>query len=94
MPLPGIDGVVSAPCGDAVVAVDLAERHAVVCPTGQQFGGGVRPQRPGIRDGCPVQESAGAEHCIGACFREFVDPAGGLGGGGWTAEDWWPRIPP
>ncbi len=92
MPRSGHGGVVSAPCGDAVVAVDLTERHVAVYPSGQQFGGGVRPQRPGIRGGCSVQESAGAEHRIGACSRELVDPAGGLGGGGWTAEDGGPEF--
>ena len=92
MPVPGNGGVVPAPCGDAVVAVDLTERHVAVGPSGQQFGGGVRPQRPGCRDDCSVQENAGAKHRIGACSRKFVDPAGGLGGGGRTAQDGGPEF--
>ena len=88
----GNGGVVFAPCGDAAVAVDLAERHTAVRPPGQQFGGGVRPQRPGVRGRCSVQHRAGAEQRIGACFRKDVDPAGGLGGGGWTAENGGPEF--
>jgi hypothetical protein len=88
----GNGGVVSAPFGDGVVAVDLAERHSAVGPSWEQFGGGVRPQRPGSRHDCSVQENAGAKYRVDACFRKFVDPAGGLGGGGRTAQDGGPEL--
>ena len=39
-----------------------------------------------------MQQDAGAEHRIGARFRKVVDPAGGLGGGGRTAEDGGPEF--
>ena len=39
-----------------------------------------------------MQEDAGAEHRIGVCFRKVVDPAGGLGGGGRTAENAGPEF--
>jgi hypothetical protein len=85
-------GVGCAPGGDVVVAVDLTERQSAVGPSGQQFGCGVRPQRPGARDDGAVQEDAGAVYRVGTGSGESVDPAGGLGGGARAAEDGGPEL--